>query len=388
MLGSRRRSPLTTESIPGNALVEPARSPRGYSNKTTESASFRSFDRPSETILLCFRPYRFARRWGSRTGELGGIALSQMHDADPFGSFRITNGPATTQVALLVGESDLHSAPMKVYINASGWLASLSYERPFALTAGTDENCLGAVAAACLGVAQLFKTAVAAPRERSFREGIFDLFRLEWVEGPNAIQAPWPEHQSIDVLMVGAGSVGSAAAYCMRLAQFVGRMTIIDHDHAKVENFNRSPLFGRNAFMLSKSEVAANFFQDSQICAHPLQMCWDDFVRTREREAFDFDVWLPLANEHKVRSAMQNNIPPLMINAGTTSDWGVNHGRHIPGKDDCLVDRFRTLVTADNLTCATLRILKEVGSHFAFRKHEGVAAKQWRGESDYRRKLS
>src|SRR5580704_4344556 len=27
---------------------------------------------------------------------------------------------------------------------------------------------------------------------------------------------------------------------------------------------------------------------------------------------------------------------------------------------------------------ADLRILKEVGSHFAFRKHEGVAAKQWR----------
>lgn len=45
-----------------------------------------------------------------------------------------------------------------------------------------------------------------------------------------------------------------------------------------------------------------------------------------------------------------------MIHASTSSDWGVNHGRHIPGKDDCLIDRFRTQVTADDMACATGKV--------------------------------
>lgn len=64
-------------------------------------------------------------------------------------------------------------------------------------------------------------------------------------------------------------------------------------------------------------------------------------------------MWLPLANEFGVRLAMQHNVPPLMVHASTTSNCGVNHGRHVPGLDDCLADRFPAEVTADTLACAT-----------------------------------
>ena len=43
-----------------------------------------------------------------------------------------------------------------------------------------------------------------------------------------------------------------------------------------------------------------------------------------------------------------------MIHASTPSkNWGVNHGRHIPGRDDCLADRFPVEASSDNLTCAS-----------------------------------
>jgi hypothetical protein len=66
-----------------------------------------------------------------------------------------------------------------------------------------------------------------------------------------------------------------------------------------------------------------------------------------------FDVWLPLANEFGVRRAMQHSVPPLMIHASTTSNWGVNHARHLPGLDECLEDRFPVEVSARDLACST-----------------------------------
>jgi len=171
-------------------------------------------------VQLVLPPTPVRPSLGFGAGDLGDVAISQMHDADPFGSFRITQGPVTAQAAVCIGDGNLESVPMKVYINASGWLASLSYEGPTALTKATDENYLGAVAAACLGVAQLFKAAIAAPPERSFREGTFDLFRLEWVADSNAVQAPWPEDRNRSH---GGSRVGGFCCCLLHAACTTGR---------------------------------------------------------------------------------------------------------------------------------------------------------------------
>jgi ThiF family len=292
-------------------------------------------------------------------GDLGEIVLSQMHDADPFGSFQITQNPKSSLNALLIGDDAYKlTAPTKVFISASGWLAGFSYRQPIELPDTTDENYLGAVAAACLGVAQIFKVATGASTDRWFRQGVFDLFGMKWADDEELTSAPWPSDLNVGkILMVGAGSVGSAAAYCMRLAQFAGRLTVLDKDDVKVENFNRSPIFGRQTFGLPKVEAIVQFLKGSRLSADPVESWWNDFVQAHNRESFDFDIWLPLANEFGVRSAMQHNVPPLMIHASTSSNWAVNHGRHVPGRDDCLIDRFRAQVAADDLGCATGQVV-------------------------------
>jgi len=99
--------------------------------------------------------------------------------------------------------------------------------------------------------------------------------------------------------------------------------------------------------------VVANFLSGSTFSPTGVSFWWDEFLERRGRASFDFDIWLPLAHEFGVRGAMQHNVPPLMIHASTTANWGVNHGRHIPGRDDCLADRFTDEVSTDKLTCAT-----------------------------------
>jgi hypothetical protein len=294
---------------------------------------------------------------GMGSGNLGELVVAQMRDADPFGDFQTAlRGNVTAQVALYIGgNSQGRPSSAKVFINASGWLASVSTQQPIGLPTSEDNNWLGAIAAACLGIAQVFKIAVELPSTHYVREGIFDVFRLDWSQ--ESRQAPWPANLNVgNVLMVGAGSVGSSAAYCMRLSGLTGAISIVDKDIVKIENFNRSPVFGRRTVGLTKADALADFLTESTLSARAIPLWWNEFVRERERSSFDFDVWLPLANEYGVRLAMQHSVPPLMIHASTTLNWGVNHGRHIPGRDDCLADRFPVEVSSDKLMCATGQI--------------------------------
>lgn len=291
---------------------------------------------------------------GSPSGNLIETALKQMRDADPFGSFCAQDSPPQSvhDIALCVGD-DVPELPAArpVFVNAVGWLASISQKRPSPILRTENENCVGPIAAACFGVAQVFKMALGIPENSLLRDGIFDLFRLDWTDTLNA--GPSPETDIGRLLMVGAGSVGSSAVYCMRMASVTGEITILDKDIVKIENFNRSPIFGRQTIGLSKSKAAAAHLAKSGLRAIALPVWWNDYIKKQYRKTFPFDVWLPLANDFGVRFSMQNNVPPLMIHASTTANWGVNHGRHLPSTDDCLADRFPNDGTSADLVCAT-----------------------------------
>jgi hypothetical protein len=304
-------------------------------------------------VTIVMLPVEMHAALGVGRADLGSFVLAQMQDADPFGAFQVTtdrDAAATAALYIGYGTEEMPGAH-GIFIDASGWLAGIS-TRPIELPSSGDCNYLGAIAAGCLGVAQLFKLAIGMPPENYFRDGIFDVYQLAWVQG--VTQAPWPDNLNIgNVLMVGAGSVGSSAVYCMHLSGLAGNLTVVDGDIVKVENFNRSPIFGRQTYEMSKSKAVAGFLSGSALNATAEPLWWNEFFAKRGRTTFEFDIWLPLANEFGVRRQMQHNVPPLMIHASTTANWGVNHGRHIPGRDDCLSDRFIDEVSADGLTCAS-----------------------------------
>jgi hypothetical protein len=287
--------------------------------------------------------------------DLAEFVLDQMRDADPFGDFRVVHElPGAADLALHIGSPAGTLSMKNVFIDASDWLGSISTDHWIGLPASDGQNRLGAIAAACLGVAQLFKIAIGMPSANHIRDGVFDLFHLGWSE--DSAPSPWPESLHVGkVLMVGGGSVGSSAAYSMRLAGLSGVASVVDQDVVKVENFNRSPIFGRKTFRHAKSEAVAGFVNSGAFSVEAIPLWWNEFLKARTRLSFEFDVWLPLANEFGVRLAMQSNIPPLMIHASTTANWGVNHGRHVPGRDDCLMDRFPEQATSE-LTCSTATI--------------------------------
>jgi len=288
-----------------------------------------------------------------------------MQDADPFGLFEFAGeAPGGATVQLHVGEDFTPRAPRHAAVSAAGWLASLSRSGADALPAVGGDNCLGAVAAACLGVAQIFKMAAGLPDDRLLADGTLDIFRLRRLDA----DAPAQDHPYVPtpdlgrLLMVGAGSVGSAAAYCLRLMSARGDLAVVEKDVVKVENFNRSPIFGRAVYGWGKAHAVAAHLAGSNLSVTPYEVWWDEFVRMHGRAPNEFDVWLPLANEFGVRWAMQNNYPPLIVQASTTSNWGVNHGRHLFGRDDCLADRFPSEAPPEAMQCSTAEVPSD-GEH-------------------------
>jgi hypothetical protein len=160
---------------------------------------------------------------------------------------------------------------------------------------------------------------------------------------------------------VGAGSVGSSFAYCLKLGAARCEVAVVDKDYVLVENFNRSPLFGKANFGRCKADAVVQALSGTAIHAASFPMTWNEFVKTHGESYRDFDVWLPLANEENVRMSIQRNVPPLLVYSATNPNWGASYGRWIPGCGDCLIERFPVSAVDSSLTCSGTEVETKSG---------------------------
>lgn len=282
-------------------------------------------------------------------GSLPDLALKVMRDADPFGDFSVRSS-STFDLHVHVGEDCSAGAIPTTVISACGWYASVRRSSEAALPTREGQNPVGAVAAAILGGAQLFRDALGL--ESIFPAGfLYDAFGAtpvrELIE--RSFEHLQTGHGMGAVLMVGAGSVGSAAAYFMGLFGLQGLMRVVDGDFVKVENFGRTPVFGRSVYAMRKpSALKASLFGRS-LSVDPVDHWWHEIDRAT---LTGYDLVIPVANEHGIRWTIQSGIPPLMIHASTGRNWNVNFGRHVPGRDDCLADRFAGLTEKPVFRCS------------------------------------
>jgi hypothetical protein len=288
-----------------------------------------------------------------RGGALVESALSTMRDADPFGEFY---AEALPQVDLHIhlGDDCPPLAGRSTIVTCSGWLAGVRRPGDVGLPMGDSDNPIGAAYAAVLAGAQVFRDAL--ERGELYPPGfIFDSFTgAPWAGGT----APLLQDLSIGrVLCTGAGSVASAALFFADLFGLRAQVDLVDADWTKIENFARSPVFGRASYGCRKVAALAERFEGSELALRPIPAWWHESGLSPTLESYD--LVLPLANEHGIRWDLQNLVPPLMVHASTGRNWNVNFGRHIPGRDDCLVDRFEGLHGKPVLRCAEGNIAVE-----------------------------
>lgn len=272
-------------------------------------------------------PGSVAGRGQDIVGDAEQIALA----ANPCVNFTVADHLLANAVAIGIGPD----APDGLigYAGALGWTAILG-SSPQALS-DTPSTKLGGSLAACLLAARAFR----AVHGLAMADGAISLWDLE---ATGRVQTGPPEVPPMDlgdVLVVGAGAVGSALCHWTSLIDLRGSWEVIDGDDVEVHNTNRSiGLLPRHAGWptgepINKAEAVA----ESLGFTH--QPLWYDewIAQSPSRRP---DLVIPAANERGVRQLIQQRGEPILLHATTTRSWQAQLHRHIPGTDECIACRF------------------------------------------------
>ena len=235
-----------------------------------------------------------------------------------------------------------------LHVGADGYAAEVS-EDPNAVSEH-PASIIGAGLAACIGTASLFQLVI--DRRPVLRR--VSLWRFQdgrGVEvGPRA--AVGPVDVGDRVALIGAGAVGSAVLYWLRLLGVAGQWLVVDGDLVKLHNTNRSlGLLAEHAGWgggypgadaARKADVGA-----ALIDAESVSKWYHEWVPEMGSRP---DLLIPVANEYGVRAAVSQLGLPLLIHGTTSPRWTAELHRHGP-LDDCLSCRFPPEAFPD-LSCA------------------------------------
>lgn len=232
-----------------------------------------------------------------------------------------------------------------IWIDCDGWLTGMGiYPRKKYLSRIDSENILGASFAACLGCAELFRRAIGKePIEE--QEQWYSLWEFKKSLTKSELKnAPYINKWEFGhVHQPGCGAVGSSFDYLLALTNWSGSIDLIDFDAVGYSNCNRTLPF--TAYQAADEVTKVNVCLDV-LKANPKIHCrkflcdYSEYIKQGNFFKPPPDLILCLANQGTIWPDIQHNLPPIVLHATTTTNWGVNFGRHIPKKEWCILCRF------------------------------------------------
>jgi len=295
--------------------------------------------------------------------HLGERIIAEMTAADPFGNFQIEESwrsqtiSAQSPLRLLIGpfrqERRINSEDFIVY--ATGWTAFGKRGVGFELELARSATIAASGLAASLGVADLFKRAIGHPAVHWLPNFSWDTWSHRLRREPDLTsEAPVPPgHLDLgETLLAGVGAIGSSFLYLADLLPLRGSLTVLDRDAAETSNLNRSPMFTAEDVInaAKKTDVARRYFARQEISIHTVDGTWRE--HSTQMAEHLFDVWISLTNEDGAWAEVPFLLPPIVLQATTTSGWGMGAGRHIPRREDCVFCRLPRPETQFRGPCA------------------------------------
>ncbi len=215
----------------------------------------------------------------------------------------------------------------QVAVVASGWSIHVDPERPPAERASMP----AALAAAAIGVGELFRVVFAAELDRRGRHqpqpGSINLLTLGDQEQPGALT---PDVDLGEFALVGVGAIGQAAAQTLALSGARGTMLAVDDEPITLSNLQRYVLARDGDVDTVKVELLAGRLSSSNIEVVPIKARWHAELADRERRT------LVALDSTEDRIAVQASLPGPIYNAFTQpADIGFSRHEHF-GSDPCL----------------------------------------------------
>jgi molybdopterin/thiamine biosynthesis adenylyltransferase len=316
---------------------------RTYSGQAAAITACNLLSRMTPSVAVCLPDVEVISPLPWAGKSLREVVLSHMNAADPEGDFE----------ARLVKESDYQiflgrDAPYVVH--GVEWDCYVG-PGPSPLISNSVCNPFGAAYSAILAIARLFVY------EFGQSDIPFLCNTFNWEEKRAPENSPFPVLENLGELWaIGAGSVGTAVLYFLTLATREFSVALFDHDHVKIHNLDRSPIFSsddadHNRFKVKATKTYLHSVGVERVIYQPYPLHKSELWQTRQ--AGHPDIIVAAANEMNVRDFIEEGFPPIQLYATTGKNWQVALIRHIPLREPCSLCLFPNDTPAPETKCAT-----------------------------------
>lgn len=243
--------------------------------------------------------------------------------------------PGKPELVVRVGPGE---ADADFYVDAREWQSYVG-TRPSQLPDDDGRAiAVGPLAAACRGAAQVFQRLLAdlLPLTNVIESSYWSALTYEKGETPFVDpELPLPSH--LDAVLVGAGSIGGAAAYLFAGTPGLdGELDIVDPQALEERNPDRALLATQAAAAAGevKAELAAAVLDHLPLVARPHRMTIAEFVAARPREQ-TLPLVLAAVDSVWARREIQDCLPLELINAAC-SPTAIAVSGHVTGDGPCV----------------------------------------------------
>lgn len=243
--------------------------------------------------------------------------------------------PGEPELTVRVGSG---AAEADVYVDALEWQSYVG-TRPSQLPDDDGRAiAVGPLAASCRAAAQVFQRLLAdlLPRTTTIDSSYWSALTYE--KGEEHFADPeLPVPTRLEAVLVGAGSIGAAAAYLFaRTPQLDGELDLVDPQSLEERNPDRALLATQSAAVAGavKVELAAAALEHLPLAARPQQMTIAEFVAARPSEE-TLPLVLAAVDSARGRREIQDCLPLEVVNAAC-NPTAIAVSGHVTGEGPCV----------------------------------------------------
>ena len=224
-------------------------------------------------------------------------------------------------------------------INSNGFVARVTSGAADISDECNIFNPIGALAAACLGVGEVFKSLISLKGERGEMLNGFSFSLRTYRQGASVYGETIAKTLPHDLLVVGAGAIGNGIAHLISQLPFTGAVTIVDREAYGPENLGTCILITPDDVNTSKAVSIASILEKCGIRAEGFFGAFEQYVNTLHQYP---RIVLNALDNIEARHEVQRALWPDIVIDGAIGDFRCQISRH-PWPDDiaCLICLFQ-----------------------------------------------
>jgi molybdopterin/thiamine biosynthesis adenylyltransferase len=226
-----------------------------------------------------------------------------------------------------------------VYVDGSGWISYLG-DHPGDALAAEGANPIGPLVAACRGAAQVIQRLIVdvLPTTTHVESSYWSALTLDECRPGDGTGSPPLDDPHLEALLMGAGSIGGAAAYAFaRVPGLTGSLPIVDFDHLEEKN-SRKALLARAPEIeaaTAKAKVASGELSHlGDLEAEPFEISLAAYVAARPADQ-PLPLVLSAVDSIAARRELADHMPLEALNAAC-GDTQISLSGHHTDNGPCI----------------------------------------------------